>query len=264
MSTHPFYKTTIPLKANCFDSLSKEITLESLGKGRLGNHIVKQATNGVPLVRTTSKFTIPPYYFSENHLHILEKINQTLISEGKPEAKFNCGLIEIYDENYTKMGYHSDQNLDLEQDSYIGLFSCYKNPETLTDASTRVLRIKDKSTEQEFDIKLTHNTLVLFSVEMNAKYAHKIILENPNREALKLADNKWLGITFRTSKTLVKFKNNTSYFEDGAVMELANETQEKEFYKQRGEENRSLNFTYPSLKYTLSKADLMLPLKVKQ
>lgn len=162
------------------------------------------------------------------------------------------------------MGYHSDQNLDLESDSYIGVFSCYKKPETLTDASTRILRIKDKSTEEEFDITLTHHSFVLFSVEMNAKYSHKIILENPNREALKLADNKWLGITFRTSKTLINFKNNIPYFKDGAVMELANETQEKEFYKLRGQENRNLDFTYPPLKYTLSNADVMLPLKAEQ
>src|SRR5690606_15332802 len=191
-------------------------------------------------------------------------INNTLEAENQPKTAFNCGLIEIYDENYTKMGYHSDQNLDLESDSYIGLFSCYKHPETLTDASTRILRIKDKSTEEEVDIKLTHHSFVLFSVEMNAKYSHKIILENPNREALKLADNKWLGITFRTSKTLLEFRNNKSYFEDGSVMELASETQEKEFYKLRGQENRSLDFTYPALKYTLSKADLMLPLKTEQ
>lgn len=264
MKTLPFYKTTIPLEKTFFKALSEEITFETLGKGRLGNHIVKETTRGVPLVRTTSKFTIPPYYFSKNHHHILEKINQTLRSEGQPEQEFNSGLIEIYDENYTKMGYHSDQNLDLEPDAYIGLWSCYKNPETLTDASTRILRIKDKSTEEEFDIALTQHSLVLFSVEANAKYSHKIILENPNREALKLADNKWLGITFRTSKTLVEFRNNKPYFEDGSVMELANETQEKEFYKQRGQENRSLSFTYPPLKYTLSKADLMLPLKAEQ
>jgi len=122
MKTLPFYKTTIPLEKTLFKALSEEITFEILGKGRLGNHIVKQTTKGVPLVRTTSKFTIPPYYFSENHRHILEKINETLLSEGQPEQEFNSGLIEIYDENYTKMGYHSDQNLDLEPDAYIGLW----------------------------------------------------------------------------------------------------------------------------------------------
>jgi len=264
MNTHPFYKTTLPLKTNCFDSLSKEVSFEALGKGRVGNNIIKCLDKGIPVVRTTTKFSIPAHYFTENHLDILNHIDNTLEAENQPKTAFNCGLIEIYDENYTKMGYHSDQNLDLEPDSYIGVFSCYKHPETLTDASTRILRIKDKSTAEEFDITLTHHSFVLFSVEMNAKYSHKIILENPNREALKIADNKWLGITFRTSKTIINFKNNIPYFEDGAVMELANEAQEKEFYKLRGQENRSLDFTYPSLKYTLSNADAMLTLEAEQ
>lgn len=263
MNHHPFYKTTLPLETNLFESLSKEMVFETLGKGRVGNHIVKHM-DAIPIVRTTTKFTIPSHYFTVNHLDILNHINNNLKHGNQPKTDFNCGLIEIYDENYTKMGYHSDLSLDLKMDSYIGLFSCYKHPEKLTDKTTRILRIKDKSTEEEFDIALTHNSLVLFSVETNAKYSHKIILENPNREALKLADNKWLGITFRSSKTFVKFNNDIPSFEDGTFIELANEIQEKAFYKLRGEENRSLNFTYPSLKYTLSKADLILPLKAEQ
>ena len=258
MNNHPFYKTILPLETNLFESLSKEIVFETLGKGRVGNHIVKYM-DAIPIVRTTTKFTILSHYFTVPHLNILNQINKILEQENQPKTAFNCGLIEIYDENYTKMSYHSDLSLDLKTDSYIGLFSCYKHPEKLTDTTIRILRIKDKSTEEEFDITLTHNSLVLFSLETNAKYSHKIILENPNREALKLTDNKWLGITFRTSKTFVKFNNDTPYFEDNTIMELANETQEKEFYKQRGEENRSLNFTYPKIKYTLSKADLIVP-----
>ncbi|MFB9053870.1 alpha-ketoglutarate-dependent dioxygenase AlkB [Formosa undariae] len=259
MSNHPFYKTTLLLETNFFESLSKEIVFETLGKGRFGNTIIKCLDKGIPVVRTTTKFSIPAHYFTVPHLNILNHINKTLEQENQPKTAFNCGLIEIYDENYTKMGYHSDLSLDLKTDSYIGLFSCYKHPETLTDTSIRILRIKDKSTEEEFDIALTHNSFVLFSVEMNAKYSHKIILENPNREALKLADNKWLGITFRTSKTFVKFNNDIPSFKDGTFIELANEVQEIAFYKLRGEENRSLNFTYPEIKYTLSKADFIVP-----
>ena len=264
MSNQPFYKTTLPLESTLFKDLSEEITFETLGKGRAGNTITKSINDGIPIVRTTTQFTIPAHYFTVNHLDILNYLDHILTAEKQPKTAFNCGLIEMYDENYTKMGYHSDQNLDLEPDTYIGLFSCYKHPEKLTDTTTRILRVKDKSTEEEFDIALTHNSFVLFSVETNAKYSHKIILEDPDRNALKLVDNKWLGITFRTSKTLVNFNNDIPYFEDGTLMELANEAQEKEFYKLRGEENRSLNFIYPPLKYTLSKANLMLPLKAEQ
>ncbi|AUC77613.1 alpha-ketoglutarate-dependent dioxygenase AlkB [Olleya sp. Bg11-27] len=259
MSNQAFYKTTLPLESTLFKDLSEEITFEALGKGRTGNTIAKSINDGIPIVRTTTQFTSPAHYFTVNHLDILNHIDNTLAAENQLKTAFNCGLIEMYDENYTKMGYHSDLSLDLKTDSYIGLFSCYKHPEKLTATTTRILRIKDKSTEEEFDITLTHNSFVLFSVETNAKYSHKIILENPNRDALKLADNKWLGITFRTSKTFVKFNNDIPFFEDGTLMELANEVQEKEFYKLRGEENRSLDYTYPDLKYTLSKADLIVP-----
>ena len=74
-----------------------------------------------------------------------------------------------------------------------------------------------------------------------------------------LADNKWLGITFRKSKTMIRFKNDLPYFDNGEVLKLADENQQREFYKLRGEENKSMDFNYPWIGYTLSKSDTIPP-----
>ena len=74
-----------------------------------------------------------------------------------------------------------------------------------------------------------------------------------------LPDNKWLGITFRKSKTFIQFQNNLPYFANGKPLKLADEVQQREFYKLRGQENKSLDFDYPSIAYTLSKSDTLLP-----
>jgi hypothetical protein len=175
-----------------------------------------------------------------------------------PVLDFNNALIEVYDCNYATMKYHSDQDLDLENESYIGLFTCYENPSELTEKNIRKLKIKDKVTNEEFDISLTHNSIVLFSVLTNKKFLHKIILESiPSIKKLE-SDNRWLGITFRKSKTFIQFKNNQPHFSNGDLLVLANEDQKKEFYKLRGEENFNMNFVYPKLSYTLSIGDTLL------
>ena len=157
------------------------------------------------------------------------------------------------------MNYHSDQCLDLDSNSYIGLFSCYENPNQLTEKNLRKLIVKDKVSNDEFEISLTHNSVVLFSLETNTKFLHKIILEAlPNPKSLTM-DNKWLGITFRKSKTFIQFKDNIPYFPNGELFELANDEQQSEFYKLRGQENYNLNFVYPKLTYTLSMGDTLIP-----
>lgn len=100
---------------------------------------------------------------------------------------------------------------------------------------------------------------MLFSVVNNNKFLHKIVLDAaPNSKPLA-ADNKWLGITFRTSKTYIQFESSLPYFSNGKLLGLANKEQETEFYKLRGEENRSLDFVYPELGYTVNAGDMMMP-----
>ncbi|WP_420572115.1 alpha-ketoglutarate-dependent dioxygenase AlkB [Kordia sp.] len=257
-----FHQFSLPLEETLFASLSDSVAFETVGKGRKGNHLVKISDAGIPLVRTTTKYSIPAHDFSDIHVRIATKIENTVKNTKEiplSEVTFNNALIEIYNQEYTKMKYHSDQCLDIAPTSCIALFSCYENPENVSKQVLRKLKVRDKTTLKEFEFVLTNNSVVFFSVATNAKFQHKIVLEpvHGNKEAIP--ENRWLGITFRTSKTFIQFKNGKPYFSDGTALTLGNEEQRRNFYITRGAENKSMNFNYPEMKYTLSEADLMEP-----
>lgn len=265
MNRTEFQKIQLPLDRNMFTDLFHSAEFESTGKGRLGNHLVKVEDKGISIVRTTTRYHIPAAAFSEIHEKLIEQINATLLSENTaiPVQYFDNALIEVYDCTYCKMGFHSDQALDLENNSFIGLFSCYEQPDELEDFQLRKLVIKDKITDEEFEIILHHNSVVLFSVEANKKFQHKIILNSMPDQKKTVNDNKWLGITFRKSKTCIKFNNEQPHFSTGEVLTLAGNEQESEFFKLRGQENRSLDFVYPPLLYTISPGDMIPPVEKK-
>ena len=128
------------------------------------------------------------------------------------------------------MGYHTDQSLDLQEDSFICIFSCYKNVTVPSDL--RKLQVKNKSTKKSFDIKLENNSIILFSTSDNKKHLHKIALD------CKKSTNEWLGITFRLSKTLIKFMDNIPYiFPDNKILRIANNSERNEFVKHKRNEN---------------------------
>lgn len=258
-----FYKISLPFENNLFDELSNSVEFESITNGRIANQLVRIKNESIPIVRTTSKYMIPTQDFADVHLLIINVINQTIKKNLNeiPIQHFNNALIEIYDLRYSKMNYHSDQSLDLEDNSFIGVFSCYENPDDFSEQNVRKLKIKDKTTNDEFDISLTHNSVILFSTETNMKYQHKIVLDIDTKIKKPLLDNRWLGITFRTSKTHIHFKNDLPFFSNGEQLILANEEQEKLFFKYRGEENKSLNYHYPFLNFTISLADILHPKK---
>ena len=117
-----FSKFDMDYKNNLFEELSKSTKFEKLGKGRYGAVLADIHKNiVVPIVRTTTKYNNPIQKFSQIHYDIMKNIK---------DMHFNNALIEMYDKDYTKMGEHSDQVLDLELDSHICLFSCYDNPDT--------------------------------------------------------------------------------------------------------------------------------------
>ncbi|WP_343618414.1 hypothetical protein [Flavobacterium sp.] len=264
MHNQDFCVKTLSLPENIFTELLKSCDFENVVKGRIGNHLVKITDKGVPIVRTTTLYTIPANDFADIHNDIVESIKnevQQTDSNQFSELDFNNALIEVYDCNYTKMKYHSDQCMDLNEDSFIGLFTCYENPDQLTERFLRKLKIKEKETEEEFEIPLTHNSIVLFSLTANTKYLHKIVLESFSGLKSSELDNRWLGITFRKSKTFIQFNDGKPYFPDGELLVLADEDQKKEFFKLRGEENNNVSFAYPKMPYTLSPGDIMLPKK---
>ena len=262
MNTSEFYKITLPLNMNLFDELFNSIEFENINKGRIANNLVLIEENRVPIVRTTSKYNIPAQNFLDIHKNIIKLMNQNIIDNNFtsiPFQDFNHALIEVYDLDYSKMGFHSDQCLDIEKNSFIGIFSCYENPDQLTVQNMRKLKIKNKITNEEFEVSLTHNSVILFSTETNSKFKHKIVLDIDPKSINDTIENKWLGITFRTSKTYLEFKNNVPFFTHGVLLQVADKEQEKEFFKYKGEENKSLNFNYPFLNYTISVADTLFP-----
>lgn len=242
-----FNKFILDFPTNLFNELSNSTQFENINQGRKGANLVQIGTdNIIPLVRTTSVYHKPNQKFLPIHYDIIEKIKKT---SNYDNLELNNGLIEIYNSKYCNMGYHSDQALDLSENSYICIFSCYYDP---TTKNLRKLKIKNKTTNKYFDIILEHNSVVMFSTETNRKHLHKIVLEE------NTGNNLWLGITFRQSKTFISFKNELPYFvSNNKILTLANENEKKEFFKCRSLENSSTEYTYPEINYTISIGDLM-------
>lgn len=227
---------------NLFDSLSK-IEFENIAKGRQGAIIVKPDNNRIPIVRTTTKYNKPVQFFTQEHLNLIEEIKNTT----QLNLDFNNAMVEIYDSQYHKMGFHTDQSLDLENDSIICIFSCYE-----LNTNPRSLIVQNKNTKQEFTISMKNNSLLLFSTKANSEHVHKIILDN------KSVPDRWLGITFRKSKTFIKFIDERPYFLNNLPLVLANELETKEFLKFKGDENKEINFKYKEINYTISPSDIIL------
>ena len=205
-------------KANLFADLMKNIAFEDVCKGRRGAVLVKSDTRGTPIVRTTSAYARPAKYFPPVYERLASRIRAIV---GLPPHALNNALVEVYDSKYTKMAYHSDQAQDLESGSHIAVYSCYSDPEALP---TRKLVIKAKSPNANdkvpsessastcadgaaFEIVLLHNTVVVWSLDTNKAFVHKIV---PIVSAIHAAADEapdrqlWLGVTLRTSKTFVK------------------------------------------------------------
>ena len=72
--------------------------------------------NLIPIVRTTTMYKNAASTF----LPILDDIIKKITSGDN--LKFNNALIEISDNNYRSMTFHSDQSLDLDDDSYMYIF----------------------------------------------------------------------------------------------------------------------------------------------
>ncbi len=245
---------TMPTEVNLFEELQTSVRFEQVSKGRQGTVLVEpDEARGVPIVRTTTKYNAPAHCFRDIHAYLAQQIQEC----ASLPLSFNNALIEVYTNAYNKMGFHSDQALDLAHGSFIALFSCYQYPELTTPLRTLVVECKE-SGQDSFEIPLTHNSVVVFSLASNRRFKHKIVLDT----SAKPPENQWLGITFRTSGTFMRFRDEGAYFEDGTPLTLADHDLEREFYKLRGRENRETDFAYPRTTYTISKSDLLPPVSV--
>jgi hypothetical protein len=250
-----FTKYIIDLKTNKYDDLSKLTDFEDITKGRQGANLVNvdldHKKDLIPIIRTTTCYTKASQKFLPLHHEIIKNIKTT---SNIKNLEFNNALIEIYDSDYTTMGFHSDQALDLADNSYICLFSCY-NTESPKDKRKLIIKEKTEKIQEtkSSEIILDHNSIVLFSTEINKKWLHKIILEKKTNN-----NDKWLGITWRLSKTYIKFTNNVPYtFPDNKIFKLADNNEKKEFYKYKKLENDDINYKYPQLNYSISPSDIM-------
>lgn len=245
-----------------FDNLSNSVRFEDITNGRKGANIVHVKDNKIiPLVRTTTIYKQPCQTFSNIHYELVNEIKSIT---NNYNINLNNALVEIYNNNYTTMGYHSDQALDLEEDSYICLYSVYNEVEK-DKQLVRYLKIQNKLTNEEQEIILEHNSIVIFSTNINKQFLHKILLKNTNN----IKSNKqWLGFTFRCSKIFIKFINEIPYFVNNIntnnntniiihQLYLANEVEKKEFFKLRGLENRLIEFKYPTIYFTINPSDLI-------
>lgn len=242
---------TLLTEKNLFEELFTSVQFEDVGKGRQGAVLIKSdKTNSIPIVRTTTRYITPAQHFQSVHAQLAQQIQQIAsLSVG-----FNNALIENYTNAYTTMGSHSDQAMDLADESFIAIFSCYKRPEIANPPRKLLVELK-KSDGENIEIPLTHNSVVVFSVETNRRFKHKIVLN----ASTKMPENQWLGITFRTSKTFVRFRDGSAYFLDDARLTLASDEQRRKFYHLRGRENSETDFTYPRITYTISESDMMPP-----
>ncbi|WP_327144329.1 hypothetical protein [Nocardia sp. NBC_01327] len=238
----------LPFEQDLFAELSSSAVLEDVGKGRRGATLTKtDAAGRVPLVRTTTRYSSPAQHFRAVHDRLAQQIQEV----AGLSVAFNNALIEIYTNAYATMGSHSDQALDLADESFIAVFSCYRYPELIPP---RKLIFTPKDSSENFEIPLAHNSIVAFSVASNRRLQHKIVLDTPAPE------NHWLGVTFRTSKTFLHFREGHAHLPQGAPLTPADEPQQREFYQLRRRENNETTFTYPPLTYTVSKSDLLPPI----
>jgi hypothetical protein len=236
-----------PASDNPFEELLASAPFEDLGKGRRGTVLVKVDDQGaVPLVRTTTQYRAPAQPFLDIHDRLAQEIRRS----GSLSCALNNALIEHYTNAYSTMKRHSDQALDLAEESSIAIYSCYRDPQR----PSRRLVVKSKEPGgASFDIPLSHGSVVAFSLDTNRRFTHTITL------CESAPENDWLGITFRTSKTFVRVVDGQPCFSNGARLTLANEGQRREFFHMRRRENDETSFAYPSIPYTISESDLRPP-----
>ena len=246
-----FITHQLSFSANPFENLNKASPLENISRGREGGIIVQPNKKGdLPLVRSTTSYQKPPGRMEKVHHQVIDKIYE--IAKIK-NLYFNNAMVEVYDNQYTKMGWHTDLSLDLSEDTYIGLFSCYQNPDLIKGNNhCRKLVVKNKETGKIESLPMNHLSVILFSYSTNQQHLHKIILHNVRK------DNSWLGITFRLSKSWVRHKGvMPTLLPINQRLTLASQEQRIEFYELRGAENKDEEYTYPEITYTLSPSDLM-------
>lgn len=241
-----FHRFSIDYKHDTFKQFSESIIFEDVCDGRKAANLVDCKNNLIPIVRTTTSYNNPVQRLLSRHYELIGNIRK--VSEIK-ELELNNAMVEIYEPTYRNMGFHSDQMLDLADDSHICIFSCYDDEKT---KDIRKLKIRNKESRECSEILLDHNTVVIFPIDANRKHVHKIMLDTPKSKT------RWLGITFRLSKTFIQIENDVAtFYSDNEILRMADDSERKEFLKHKSLENSMVKYSYPKIYYTLSISDTM-------
>lgn len=244
--TDEFRSWSLPGAAPPFEDLLSSVRFDDVAKGRRGAVIVKASAGSIPIVRSTTPYHAPAQLFRPLH----DRLAQEIGASGSLPQPFNNALVEHYTSAYATMKRHSDQAQDLADGSWIAVYSCYRDPER----PSRRLIVRPKALGAGFEVPLDHGSVVAFSLESNRRFTHAIALRAP------ACDNDWLGLTFRTSKTLLRFVDGHPTLASGARLSLASEDQRRELFQMRRRENEETGFVYPAISYTLSEGDLLPPI----
>lgn len=238
-----------------FDALAQSVDWEALGKGRQAANLIHLNNDAmIPLVRTTSRYQKPSQIFQPIHQQLIQQIIQ---QANIANLQFNHATAELYDEQYKTMGYHSDQALDLVDDSYVAIFSCYPQP-SQHNCRTLQIKTKDKTDQTVQFVTMTNHSVIIFSTAFNRQHVHRIVLlpdpENNMSNAL------WLGITFRLSKTFIRFIDHIPCLQDQRLT-VATEQERLDFIRHKGDENKQQDNSsnQQSIYYTLSVGDTIEP-----
>lgn len=221
------------------------VRLDEVTQGRRGAVLVEPDASGVPIVRTTTQYRVAAQLFRPLHARLAQAIRQT----GLLPQPLNNALVEHYTSDYAKMKRHSDQAQDLADGSWIAVYSCYREPAL----PSRRLLVHPKAAGSAFEVPLEHGSVVAFSVDTNRRFTHAITLRSP------APDNEWFGITFRTSKTLLRFIDGRPILPNDEPLALASGDERRELLQMRRRENDETDFVYPPTSYTLSESDLLPP-----
>lgn len=218
--------------------------MENVCKGRQGT--ILMPPNEWWLVRSTTRYVRPAFTMTEKHMkQAIYAIDSSYV--------FNNVLVEVYDDNYTKMGFHTDQMQDIEENSNICIYSNYACG--FTPTSPRLLVVKNKNTKEEQTLVMRHNSIIVFSTHTNKQYVHKIVQEQPS-------NTEWFGMTWRKSKTALKLlatQNRVVFADTHEPIMYATITDEKSFFKCRSSENSKVDVVWPTFNFTLSPSDWLPP-----
>jgi hypothetical protein len=246
-----------------FGCLVYDVHFEEVAKGRRGAVLLKKLDTEtdalVPLVRSTTKYSARHQWLGAAHANVLSHL-------AFQRVPTNNILIEQYTWEYRAMGAHSDQCLDLDLASDIALLTLYSDPDN-PRCDKRKLVIVHKTTGEQRVIVLEHGSCVVFSVEQNAEFLHRIV---PVSDDVDMPNGTtWLGLTCRCSKRRVAVHSDgNAFLESGQRLQLAaSKEQARPYYKARSVENGAAN-TSQALEawacahascLTISPSDVMVP-----